>query len=66
MDDDFMDDAFIARMRQLQANPRPTPRKHTYTFHGVKVLCREGDDIPNRRVVKIARRRTRPVLPIYR
>jgi len=46
MDDDFMDDAFIARMRQLQANPRPTPRKHTYTFHGVKVLCREGDDIP--------------------
>ena len=41
-----MDAAFISRLKQLQKNPRPTPRKHSFTFIKCRVPCPEGHDIP--------------------
>jgi hypothetical protein len=41
-----MDEAFIARMKQLAAHPRPTPRKHSFSFYSIRVPCPEGHEIP--------------------
>lgn len=41
-----MDAAFISRLKQLQKNPQPTPRKHSFSFYQIRVPCPEGHDIP--------------------